>query len=122
MPESRAEQLRTLVEIGQQDPTAISTRLNATKVYALVYLSFLSEGGRLGRLAAIVLISNIGDARGLLCAAGERCMPIEVISRLVGHRSTTVTETVYRKQLRPVIEGGAGLMDRISPRETGPRT
>jgi hypothetical protein len=27
-----------------------------------------------------------------------------VISRLVGHRSTTVIETVYRKQLRPVIE------------------
>jgi hypothetical protein len=26
---------------------------------------------------------------------------------LVGHHSTTVTETVYRKQLRPVIEGGA---------------
>ena len=34
-------------------------------------------------------------------------VPLEVISRLVGHRSTTVTETVYRKQLRPVIEGGA---------------
>jgi hypothetical protein len=26
---------------------------------------------------------------------------------LVGHHSTTVTETVYRKQLQPVIEGGA---------------
>ena len=26
---------------------------------------------------------------------------------LVGHHSTTVTATVYRKQLRPVIEGGA---------------
>jgi len=26
---------------------------------------------------------------------------------LVGHHSTTVTETVYRKQLRLVIEGGA---------------
>jgi site-specific recombinase XerD len=49
-------------------------------------------------------------------------VPIEVISRLVGHRSTTVTETVYRKQLRPVIEGGAGVMDRIFPRETGSGT
>ena len=28
-------------------------------------------------------------------------VPLEVISRLVDHRSTTVTETVYRKQLRP---------------------
>jgi integrase len=42
-------------------------------------------------------------------------VPLEVISRLVGHRSTTVTETVYRKQLRPVIEGGADVMDRIFP-------
>jgi site-specific recombinase XerD len=43
---------------------------------------------------------------------------VEVISRLVGHRSTTVTETVYRKQLRPVIEGGADVMNQIFPRET----
>ena len=26
-----------------------------------------------------------------------------------------VTETIYRKQLRPVIEGGAEVMDRIFP-------
>ncbi len=29
-------------------------------------------------------------------------VPIEEISRLVGHKSTLVTETVYRKQLRPI--------------------
>ena len=40
---------------------------------------------------------------------------LEVISRLVGNRSTTVTETVYRKQLRPVVQGGASTMDRIFP-------
>jgi len=34
---------------------------------------------------------------------------------MVGHRSTTVTETVHHKQLRPVIEGGADVMDRIFP-------
>jgi integrase len=49
-------------------------------------------------------------------------VPVEVISRLVGHRSTTVTETVYRKQLRPVIEGGANVMDRIFPPDTGSET
>jgi Phage integrase family len=42
-------------------------------------------------------------------------VPLEVISRLVGHRSTTVTETVYRKQQRPVIEWGIDVMDRIFP-------
>jgi integrase len=42
-------------------------------------------------------------------------LPVESISRLVGHRSTMITETIYRKQLRPVIEGGAEVMDRILP-------
>jgi integrase len=43
---------------------------------------------------------------------------IEVISRLVGHSDTTITERVYRHQLRPVIEEGANEMDRIFPAMT----
>lgn len=42
-------------------------------------------------------------------------MLLEDISRLVGHQTTTVTETVYRHQLRPVIDHGASAMDRIFP-------
>jgi hypothetical protein len=48
----------------------------------------------------------------LLSDAG---VPLENISRLVGHRTTTVTETVYRHELRPVIEDGASAIDRIFP-------
>jgi integrase len=44
-------------------------------------------------------------------------VPIEHISRLVGHSSTTTTETIYRKQIRPVIVHGADVMDRIFPGE-----
>ena len=40
-------------------------------------------------------------------------VPVEQISRLVGHESTVVTELVYRKQIRPVLQSGAGAMDRI---------
>jgi integrase len=40
---------------------------------------------------------------------------IDVISRLVGHSDTTVTERVYRHQLRPVVEEGADEMDRTLP-------
>jgi integrase len=40
-------------------------------------------------------------------------IPLEEISRLVGHKSTTVTELIYRKQIRPVLQGGADVMDRI---------
>jgi integrase len=36
----------------------------------------------------------------LLSSSG---VPIEDIARLVGHATTTVTEPVYRKELRPVI-------------------
>jgi integrase len=40
-------------------------------------------------------------------------MPLDQISQLVGHSSTAVTEAVYRKQIRPVLQGGATVMDRI---------
>lgn len=40
-------------------------------------------------------------------------IPIEVISRLVGHSGSGTTERVYRKQLRPVISEGAEAMDDI---------
>lgn len=40
-------------------------------------------------------------------------VPLEEISRLVGHSSTAVTEAVYRKQIRPVLQGGAVVMDSI---------
>jgi integrase len=40
-------------------------------------------------------------------------MPLEEISRLVGHSSTATTEAVYRFQIRPVIQTGAVAMDSI---------
>jgi hypothetical protein len=42
----------------------------------------------------------------------ERACTLEDIARLVGHRSTTVTELVYRNQLRPVTTEGAETMNR----------
>jgi integrase len=53
----------------------------------------------------------------LLSDAG---LPVEQISRLVGHSGTATTETVYRKQIRPVIVHGADVMDRIFPSRTDP--
>lgn len=38
-------------------------------------------------------------------------VPLEEISRLVGHAGTTITELVYRHQLKPVIQTGATIMD-----------
>ena len=39
--------------------------------------------------------------------------------RLIGHKSTVVTELVYRKQIRPVMQSGAEAMDRIFGSGTG---
>lgn len=40
-------------------------------------------------------------------------VPLEEISRLVGHAGTTVTELVYRHQLKPVIQTGATIMNEL---------
>jgi integrase len=41
-------------------------------------------------------------------------VPIENIARLVGHAGgSEVTETIYRKQIRPVLLEGAEVMDQI---------
>ena len=40
-------------------------------------------------------------------------MAIEKIARLAGHASSHVTETVYRQELRPVLQERAEVMDRL---------
>lgn len=47
----------------------------------------------------------------------DRSVPLEKISRLVGHSGTAVTEEVYRKQIRPVIQTDAVVMDGILKRD-----
>ena len=42
-------------------------------------------------------------------------VPIEQSARLVGHSGMSVTEQIYRHQLRPVLEDGATAMDIIFP-------
>ena len=43
----------------------------------------------------------------------DQGMATEEIARLVGHRSTRTTETVYRHELRPVIRSGTAIMNKI---------
>ena len=47
-------------------------------------------------------------------------VPLEEISRLVGHSGTAVTEEVYRKQIRPLIQTGAVPMDGIFKQDPKP--
>jgi integrase len=46
-------------------------------------------------------------------------IPIEQIAQLVGHSGTTVTELVYRHQLRPVVQTGATVMDSLFGPKSG---
>ncbi|MFI6324329.1 tyrosine-type recombinase/integrase [Nonomuraea sp. NPDC050556] len=43
-------------------------------------------------------------------------VPLEEIARLAGHSGTAVTGSVNRKQIRPVLFGGAGVVDEIFAR------
>jgi integrase len=54
-----------------------------------------------GRHTAVSIMSSNG-------------VPIQEISDTVGHKSTHVTETVYRHVIVPEIRGGATVMDGIS--------
>jgi integrase len=40
-------------------------------------------------------------------------VPVEEIARVAGHKQTSTTEIVYRRELRPVITTGAEIMDTI---------
>jgi integrase len=43
-------------------------------------------------------------------------VPIEKIARLVSHTGITTTEAVYRKQIHPLVTGGAEVMDSLFPK------
>ena len=73
---------------------------------------------RASRRAAARGRASPGSGRRASCATplsllSDNGMAIEEISRLVGHSSSNVTETVYRHQIRPVITVGAEAMDKI---------
>jgi integrase len=43
-------------------------------------------------------------------------VPVEEIARVAGHKQTSTTELVYRRELRPVITTGAEIMDNVFSR------
>ena len=50
---------------------------------------------------------------GFVSLLSDAGVPVEKIARLVGQSSTVTTELVYRKQIRPVVQGGAEVMDKL---------
>ncbi|GHF14717.1 hypothetical protein GCM10018789_51070 [Streptomyces werraensis] len=70
-----------------------------------------TEAGRAAEAARARAVR--GHLNSFVSLLSDRDVPLEVISRLVGHSGTAVTEEVYRKQIRPVIQTGAVVMDGI---------
>jgi integrase len=69
---------------------------------------------------ALALVPSIEDPaewttkemrQSFVSVMSSESVPIEEISRLVGHNNTQVTELIYRKELRPVIQTGAQAMN-----------
>ncbi|MEV0967785.1 tyrosine-type recombinase/integrase [Microtetraspora glauca] len=113
MPRLCVEALQALWEEQQSTPaesdlvfrtrngtalTAHNVRRDFRKILDAAGLSGKDWSPREMRHSFVSLLSDSG-------------VPIEDISRLVGHRNTVVTETVYRKQIRPVLMQGAETMD-----------
>ena len=88
--------------------TALGTAMDAANVRrdlrrALALVPGIDPGDWTPRELRHSFVSVLSDAG----------LPVEEIAQLVGHRGTTVTELVYRHQLRPVIQTGATVMDRL---------
>lgn len=102
-----------LVAAGWEDSglvftTAVGTALDAANVRrdlrrALALVPGIDAGVWTPRELRHSFVSVLSDAG----------IPVEQIAQLVGHSGTTVTELVYRHQLRPVIQTGATVMDRL---------
>lgn len=113
---------------GHYDGAPVAARQGNSAVFTR------SDGAQLDRHTALRAFRKVITAAGLppgqwapremrhsfVSLLSDDGMPLENIARLVGHVDTTTTETVYRKQIRPVVLDGAMAMDRIFAEDQDP--
>ncbi|MGA5322238.1 site-specific integrase [Streptomyces seoulensis] len=101
--------------------SAVGTELDAANVRR----EFRKILARAAQMPGVELVPHEWTTRetrtSFVSILSDRGIPLEEISRLVGHSSTAVTEEVYRKQIRPVIQTGAVAMDGIFGTGPGPK-
>lgn len=102
------------VDAGLVFPTSVGTEMdkdNARRAFrsALAQVSGINPNDWTPRELRHSFVSILSDSG----------VPLEEISRLVGHSGTSVTELVYRHQIRPVIQTGAVVMDALFAAEIG---
>jgi integrase len=130
LPDEVARALR------QHHAKQAATRLRAGETWQDDDLVFCTRNGRplaAGNVRrafrAITTAAGIGEdwtprelRHTFVSIMSDNDVPIEKIADLVGHRTTVVTETVYRHQLKPVIETGAIAMNAIMKRQKSTRS
>jgi integrase len=110
--QSRQDQIRRVAGVRWQDNGLVfASRVGTPSDASHIRRSFRRVVGAAGLGPAEWTRRELRHSFvSLLSDAG---MPIGQISRLVGHSGTTTTETIYRKQIRPVLVQGADVMDAI---------
>ena len=80
----------------------------------------LAHGNVRRSFRSITKAAGLGEAwtprelrHSFVSILSDNGVPIEAIADLVGHKTTTVTQKVYRHQLKPVITTGATTMNEI---------
>ena len=133
--DTKTQKSRRTLEIPDQAATALkelrkrqtTQRLRAGNQWQDNNLVFstrtgteLSAGNIRRAFRAIAKAAGVGDdwvpretRHTFVSIMSDNDVPIETIADLVGHKGTTVTERVYRHQLKPVISTGATTMNAI---------
>jgi Phage integrase family len=123
LPQMAVEALRALLESQADERLLAGEKWQDGGLVFTTHLDAALDAGNVRKMFKRVCTSaGIGDGwtprelrTSFVSLMSHRGVRIEEIARLVGHASTWTTEVVYRRELRPVITTGAGIMDEVFP-------
>jgi integrase len=121
LPQLAVEALRELLHSQADERLLDGERWQDTELVFTTHLGRALDAGDVRKMFKRVCIAaGIGDGwtprelrTSFVSLMSHHGVSIEEIARVVGHASTRTTEVVYRRELRPVITTGAGIMDEV---------
>jgi len=121
LPERCIEALRKQRALQASGRLAAGDRWQQTGLVFATAVGRKMEGPTYGETPALCLVPGVDPKEwsprelrhSFVSVLSDAGVPVEEIPQLVGHSGTTVTELVYRHQLRPVIQTSATVMNRL---------
>ena len=121
LPERCIEALRKQRALQASERLAAGDRWQQTGLVFATAVGRKMEGPTYGETPALCLVPGVDPKEwsprelrhSFVSVLSDAGVPVEEIPQLVGHSGTTVTELVYRHQLRPVIQTSATVMNRL---------